>query len=183
MKTHYFYCLVIIAIFGGIASIPTAVHGQTTLKRYVQAGGGVLRSSAGGTFLSGTFGETIVGRFSKGTQGFWTSLLLPTPVREEEPYAPTTLTATPNPLRSSTSISFSVPSESQVTVRITDALGRVVRTLSDERYGAGNFQLLWDAKNSDGSLSSSGMYQCEVSVRPANGSKQYINRTSIVLIK
>ena len=183
MKTHYFYCLVIIAIFGGIASMPTVAHGQTTLKRYVQAGGGVLRSSAGGTFLSGTFGETIVGRFSKGTQGFWTSLLLPTPVHEEDAITSSLLTATPNPARSSTSISFSIPSESHVTVRITDALGRVIRTLSDEQYGAGNFQLLWDTKHSDGSLSSAGMYQCEILVRPASGSKQYASRTTIVVLK
>jgi len=183
MKIHILYCWIIIAILGGIASFTTPANSQTVLKRYVQAGGGILRSTTANYILSGTFGETIVGRFSQGTQGFWTSLLFPNSVHEADDILPSLITAKPNPTSSSTSIQFSIASESQVTVTIIDALGRIVRTFSEENYSAGTYQTAWDAKNADGTQSSSGVYQCAVTVRPTGSSQFYTNRTSIILIR
>lgn len=165
-------------------AISSTVYGQASLKRYVQAGGGVLRASSGNVFHSGTFGETIVGRFSNGTHGFWSSLLLPTPVHEESiAQFQSTLTATPNPAGSSTSISFSIPSVSRVSVRITDALGRVIKTFSEEHYNEGTFQLMWDGRSDSGVQASAGSYQCQLFIQPLSGGASSVSRLMIVVAR
>lgn len=182
MKSRCLYYWLILIVLGYMVSSTTA-HGQTTVKRYVQAGGGVLRANSGGIFHSGTFGETIVGRFSRGTQGFWTALLLPTPVREDNDAVPTTLTATPNPISSSTVISFSVPIESRVSVRITDALGQVVRTLTDEQLSAGTFQLYWNGNTDTGISASAGAYYCELAMQSPSGGNYRVSRLMLLLVR
>lgn len=183
MKVNNYYCWLVAALFGFMLIAPDT-YAQVSLKRYVQAGGGVFRASSGGVFHSGTFGETIVGRFIQGTHGFWSSLLLPTPVHEESiPQHQSTLTATPNPVSSSTTITFSIPSVSRVSVRITDALGRVVRTIAEEQYNAGTFQLPWDGKSDSGTRASAGSYQCQLSIQPFSGGAASISRLMIVLTR
>ncbi len=56
----------------------------------------------------------------------------------------------PNPFNPSTSIQFSLPSQSHVTVEVVDVLGRVVATLADDRFGAGMHRLSWDARVASG---------------------------------
>lgn len=53
----------------------------------------------------------------------------------------------PNPFNPSTTIGFSLPNISKVTLKIYDLLGREVATLLDAPYPAGNHQIIWDAKN------------------------------------
>lgn len=52
----------------------------------------------------------------------------------------------PNPFNPSTTISFSIPSRSFVSLRIFDALGREVATLTSEELPAGIHSRLWNAK-------------------------------------
>jgi hypothetical protein len=51
----------------------------------------------------------------------------------------------PNPFNPSTTISFSLPSRSFVTVKIFDVVGREVATLVSEEMPAGNYQRQWNA--------------------------------------
>ncbi|MBI3260652.1 MAG: hypothetical protein HYZ54_14430 [Ignavibacteriae bacterium] len=182
MKKYYFYCCLSIAIIG-FTCVSSAL-GQTSLTRYVQAGGGILRSTSGGITLSGTIGETIVGKFNKGSQGFWASSLLPNDVHEEETIdSQTLLNATPNPLNTNTTISFTIPTESRVTVKITDELGRVVCTLSDEQSASGTFQLVWNGKTDSGELACAGAYQCLLSIKPVSGGNAYISRLMVMIVR
>ncbi len=51
----------------------------------------------------------------------------------------------PNPFNPSTTISFSLPQKSFVTVRVYDMLGREVATLANGEYSAGTHSLVWTA--------------------------------------
>jgi hypothetical protein len=51
----------------------------------------------------------------------------------------------PNPFNSSTTISFSIPSKSCVSLTVFDALGREVMVLVDEELSAGNYTQQWNA--------------------------------------
>ncbi|MBN4076392.1 T9SS type A sorting domain-containing protein [Gemmatimonas aurantiaca] len=64
----------------------------------------------------------------------------------------------PNPFNPSTSISFSLPKASNVTLTIYDITGRTVRTLLSEYRSAGFHTLLWDSADENGSKVASGVY-------------------------
>ncbi len=65
----------------------------------------------------------------------------------------------PNPFNPSTTFSFTLPRETSVTVRIYDVMGRVVRTLIDDRlHPAGTYQVTWDATSETTRPVASGTY-------------------------
>lgn len=73
------------------------------------------------------------------------------------------VTARPNPFRERTTIEFDVPvSGSDVTARIHDASGRLVRTLARESQAAGRLALVWDGTNDRGGTVASGVYFCRI---------------------
>jgi hypothetical protein len=51
----------------------------------------------------------------------------------------------PNPFNPSTKIRYSVPAESEVTLKIFDLLGREIATLVDSKQAAGNYEATFDA--------------------------------------
>ena len=53
----------------------------------------------------------------------------------------------PNPFNPSTSIKYSIPSNSVVKLTVFDALGRKVKTLVDENKSAGSYEVSFDASN------------------------------------
>ncbi len=64
----------------------------------------------------------------------------------------------PNPFNPSTSISFQLADRSDVTVKIFDVRGRLVRTLVDGVKEAGEYTVQWNGKESTGQQVSSGIY-------------------------
>lgn len=64
----------------------------------------------------------------------------------------------PNPFNPSTTISFSLPKQTHVTLRIYNVLGRQVRTLANRRFSAGDYSIEWDGRTDDGTLTSSGIF-------------------------
>ncbi len=52
----------------------------------------------------------------------------------------------PNPFANSTTISFSIPQTQKVSFKIVDVSGRLVSTLSDKIYEAGENKLVWNAE-------------------------------------
>ena len=53
----------------------------------------------------------------------------------------------PNPFNPTTTISYSIPSDSQVHLTVYDMLGREVMVLVDERKEPGNYSVIFDARN------------------------------------
>ena len=64
----------------------------------------------------------------------------------------------PNPFNPSTTISFAVPTASDVRVTVIDLLGREIRTLVASSMNAGTHSVAWDGLDNSGAAVSSGMY-------------------------
>ncbi len=64
----------------------------------------------------------------------------------------------PNPFNPNTHITFGLPIDSRVAVKIYDVLGREVITLTDQDYSAGYHSVYWKGLNHDGIQVSSGVY-------------------------
>ena len=64
----------------------------------------------------------------------------------------------PNPFNPTTTIDFSVASESLVTVKIINLLGKEINTLVNEILDAGYHTIQWDGKNNFGTSVPSGIY-------------------------
>ena len=64
----------------------------------------------------------------------------------------------PNPFNPTTTISFSVAQESNVSLKIYDINGSLVKTLVNEHKAAGTYSHVWDGRNDSGLKVSSGIY-------------------------
>ena len=68
----------------------------------------------------------------------------------------------PNPFNPTTTIEYTIPRASVVTIRIYDITGRMVRVLDNGLQEAGDHRALWDGKNNAQQLAASGMYIYEI---------------------
>ncbi len=83
----------------------------------------------------------------------------PTSVEDDVPSRLATLAQNaPNPFNPSTRISYTLARDTDVTLRIFDVRGRVVRTLVDGRQTAGTHEAEWDGRNATGGAAASGVY-------------------------
>lgn len=64
----------------------------------------------------------------------------------------------PNPFNPSTNFSFEIVSPGIVTLKIYNMIGQQVTSLTNEYYPAGNFKLVWNAKDNYGNSLPSGIY-------------------------
>jgi hypothetical protein len=101
---------------------------------------------------------------------------LPTGIEELEssgiPSGIQLLSAYPNPFNPSTTISFSIPEKSSVSLKIIDVMGREVATLVSGQLPAGLHSRQWDAVNTP-----SGVYFSRLNVG------NYTDTKKLVLLK
>ncbi len=64
----------------------------------------------------------------------------------------------PNPFNLSTTISYSLPSRSDVALNVYNILGQKIRLLLQLTQSAGNYQVIWDGRYNDGRIAPSGIY-------------------------
>jgi hypothetical protein len=64
----------------------------------------------------------------------------------------------PNPFNPETQIVFNVPNAADVKIRVYNVMGQLVRTLTDQRYSVGTYQVTWDGRSETGQLVSAGVY-------------------------
>lgn len=64
----------------------------------------------------------------------------------------------PNPFNPSTTINYSINSPGTIGIKIFDIKGELIKSISKEHQHIGNFQYVWDGKNSQGTDVSSGAY-------------------------
>ncbi|MCK4716772.1 MAG: T9SS type A sorting domain-containing protein, partial [Candidatus Marinimicrobia bacterium] len=64
----------------------------------------------------------------------------------------------PNPFNPTASIKYDLPREAMVRIIIYDIIGREVRTLVNEKQDAGYKSIIWDGRDNEGCMVTSGMY-------------------------
>jgi hypothetical protein len=64
----------------------------------------------------------------------------------------------PNPFNPETVIKYALPSATQVSVRIYNVVGQLVKTLVDDYQPAGQHQVVWNGTNENGERVASGIY-------------------------
>ncbi|GEM_PF-2642261 len=77
----------------------------------------------------------------------------------------------PNPFNATTTITFTLPKETSVSLDIYDLLGRKVITLANGEYGAGKHNVVWDATDSP-----SGIYFYKLTI----GNKTFTKRMTLL---
>lgn len=64
----------------------------------------------------------------------------------------------PNPFNPKTTISFALGNNEQVNLAVYDISGRLVKTLVDSKMVAGDHEVVWNGKDSNGQRVASGVY-------------------------
>lgn len=80
----------------------------------------------------------------------------------------------PNPFNPSTTIKFSVASDSHVNISIYNVNGQLIRTLMDEFKVSNMYAVIWDGKNNDGNLVTSGVYFYQLKTVDCNITKKLV---------
>ena len=88
----------------------------------------------------------------------------------------------PNPFNPSTSIEFSVPVNSNVTLIIYNLLGEVVTTLVNEEISAGHYSVVWNGNDKSGNQVTSGIYFYEMKAT-GNEGKAFSQIKKMVFLK
>ncbi|MEK7263414.1 MAG: S8 family serine peptidase [Bacteroidota bacterium] len=84
----------------------------------------------------------------------------------------------PNPFNPATTMSYSLPVESIVRLRIFDILGKEISTLVQTTQAAGYYDVVWNAGNV-----ASGMYFYRLDAAPKNGSTPFTQIKKMLLMK
>jgi len=90
------------------------------------------------------------------------------------PHAYTLAQNIPNPFNSGTSISYSLPEKSHVTIRIFNILGQEVKTVVDEFRNAGEYSVRWDGRNNSGRSVSTGLYLYRIEAGDYSGTRKML---------
>ena len=78
----------------------------------------------------------------------------------------------PNPFNPLTSITYSIPINSSVSLKIYSLLGKEILTLVNEVKTRGEYSVQWDAKNSLGNKVPSGIYFYKLATRDFTQTKK-----------
>ncbi len=94
--------------------------------------------------------------------------------RAKRTHAASYLVNSPNPFREGTSIVYSIPAESRISLRIHNALGQVVRTLREGSEKAGSYCVVWDGLDAWGEECAAGVYICRLNAGPRVMSRKLV---------
>lgn len=135
---------------------------QTRMSRAVVSAGGQDMTGAS-HHIRGTVGQAAIGLATNPAYsmeiGFWLGYRqLVSPVPETPSFAWGLEQNHPNPFNPRTRISYSLPEETHVTLRIFDLRGKRVCTLVDRTVLAGEHAEIWRGRDAVGAPVSSGVY-------------------------
>jgi hypothetical protein len=142
------------------AEVPDSDDSSTseTEVTYIFDGGGVPDTEVPFTLRAPNTGDATY--FVSVTNGCGNETRLDPPYTFDAPI-PTTLAmegSYPNPFRASTTIDFTLPETTPVTLNVYDVLGRRVTTLIDRDLTSGTHTVTWNGETDGGIQLSSGLY-------------------------
>lgn len=145
-------CLIFLILASVLIWREVAYSQFKLVSSVVGAGAGLVSNDS--LRLYGTNGQPLIGVLQNSNfilrAGFWyqTRHLITSVDRLPETNLPAEFLLWqnyPNPFNPSTTISYTVPKRSQVTLKIYDVLGRVLQTLVEETQDAGVYKVRLDA--------------------------------------
>lgn len=71
----------------------------------------------------------------------------------------------PNPFNPDTAIEYDLPEDSQVSIRIFNTLGQVIKVLYQGEQIAGKYKAIWDGTNENGNVVAAGIYMYQLSTK------------------
>ncbi len=91
----------------------------------------------------------------------------------------------PNPFNPSTTISFSLPEASNVTLAIYNLRGQLIRTLHSGALSAGHHRMVWDGRDSHGVKVASGvyLYRLEAQLILDGSARNFVASRKLVLVQ
>ncbi|MGH1365590.1 MAG: FlgD immunoglobulin-like domain containing protein [Calditrichia bacterium] len=103
-------------------------------------------------------------------------LLSPTGIGDDEEVAESYVLRQnyPNPFNPTTQISFTLPAVENVSIRIYDVSGKLVRTLLSGQMNAGTHELYWNGRSDAGEDVSSGVYLYRMDTESFSESRKMI---------
>ncbi len=106
---------------------------------------------------------------------------VPTSVEESERSIPAQFSLSqnyPNPFNPGTRLQYTVAGNYnrpvKVSLKIYNILGQLVRTLVNEPQEAGQYEVLWDGRNQDGSDAASGIYFCQLKIADVSQTRRMV---------
>lgn len=89
----------------------------------------------------------------------------------------------PNPFNPSTNISYILPEQSYVSLRIYNILGQIVATLVSGVRNAGTFTVGWNGTNDFGTRVATGTYVYRLETQPLSARGPFVQQKKLTLIK
>lgn len=174
MNKSFVYILAVL-----IASLTVVELSAQSVKldRWALGSGGMVGSTNSANIsMSGMVGQFAIEKV-KGTyqgreldvwQGFWVPTGIATDVETPtDPQAGNQLINFPNPVTNQTTIKFELPGTSNVTLKVYNVSGQLIKVLVDGIVDVGIHNAEWDVTDMNGEVVSSGSYLYELSVSPA----------------
>ena len=124
-----------------------------------------------------TFAEQLASHVENPVEATSKAITFPTNVDESHGSVPGTFQLHqnyPNPFNNLTVISFDVPEQTNVRVKIFNMNGQVVSTLLDRELSAGQHRVHWNGTNQSGNTLPSGVYIVNVATADENASNKIV---------
>ncbi|UCE17421.1 MAG: T9SS type A sorting domain-containing protein [Gemmatimonadota bacterium] len=83
----------------------------------------------------------------------------------------------PNPFNPETNITYGLPEDGTVVMKVYNVLGQEIRTLVNEQQSAGYYTVIWDGTNDNGEMVSTGVYIYSIMAG------RYVDTKRMVLVK
>jgi hypothetical protein len=88
----------------------------------------------------------------------------------------------PNPFNPSTSITYALPEQAVVTLKVYNLLGQEVATLAEQIQEAGYYEVTWNGRNGLGQTVGTGVYFYRFEARGSSG-EVYSNLRKMLFLK
>ncbi len=159
--------------------VVVSASAQTHLKKHVISNGSMVMSENGTSVRSsGTYGQMIGGKLEAyGTTntgdlyvGFWEPVVL-VGVEEDQATEVASIKNYPNPASTNTTITYELPGAANVSLKIYDNSGRLLKVIYSGFQNAGVQKVEYDLSDSFGRKLSSGSYMYELSATPYNAAR------------
>jgi hypothetical protein len=89
----------------------------------------------------------------------------------------------PNPMLSTAAVNYAMLAQSDVSIKIYDDNGRLVKKLVDDKKAIGSYRIDWDGYDDNKRKVANGVYFCRFEASPVGKEEQYVDTEKVVFLK